>query len=351
MVVKHGRTARRGTLRDDGLRSTPDDDLRSTPDDGLRSIAAADDGRGWRATWRARWWVSVRVAAFLGLLAASLADLGCRSAGEVVEETIQEPASGRSYRIIEQRDSTVGAGAAEPVRPVLLVLHPYAFPAEQLLRVYRLRERAVSERDWILVVPEGERDRKGHPFWNASAACCGADPGGPDDVEFLRAVLDDVARRRRIDSTRVFVFGVSNGGFLAYRFACEASHRVRAIVSIAGAGPGPRDPACAPERPISLLHVHGVRDETIRFAGGTARGAEYPGAHDSIAPWLRFAGGAVTRRSDRLHWFGPRVEIELHRFPTHRVELWTVPEADHGLSGLHHAVPRLLDFFETSTED
>ncbi len=278
------------------------------------------------------------------------ASFGCRSTPEVDEVTVREPTTGRAYRILERRGGQSFGGQDEPARarPVLLVLHPYAYPAEQLVNAHRLRERAVQERDWLVVVPEGERDSEGNQFWNASAACCGAEPGGPDDVSFLHAVLDDVGRRRRVDTTRVFLLGVSNGGFLAHRFGCDASERVRAIVSVAAAGPGPEDPPCRPARPVSLLHVHGVLDETIRFSGGSARGARYPGVQDSVAPWLRFPGGTTIRRRGALRWFGSPFELETHHFPTHRVEVWTVPEGDHALSALRHAVPRLLEFLEAA---
>lgn len=300
--------------------------------------------------WLRSLWLRRLRSRLLATAVACAAIFGCRSASEVDEVTVHEPTTGRAYRILAQRSEAGGQGDPAPgeARPVLLVLHPYAYPAEELVNAYRLRERAVRGRGWLVVVPEGERDREGKQFWNASAACCGAEPGGQDDVSFLHAVLDDVARRRRVDTTRIFVLGVSNGGFLAHRFACDASERVRAIVSIAAAGPGPEDPPCRPARPVSLLHVHGVLDETIRFAGGTARGARYPAVEDSVAPWLRSPGGALSRRRGALRWFGPKVEIETHHFPTHRVEVWTVPEGDHALSALRHAVPRLLDFLEAA---
>src|SRR5690606_30485633 len=173
-----------------------------------------------------------------------------------------------------------------------------------------------------------------------------AEPGGPDEVAFLRAVLADVERRARFDRQRVLVFGVSNGAFMAHRLACDASERVRALVSVAGAGPGPRDAPCAPQRPVSVLQVHGARDETIRYAGGALGGARYPGARASLEPWLRFSPCRRTTHRRSLYWFGPSVEVESHACGTHRVELWTFPEGNHQLDPLWRVVPELLDFLE-----
>lgn len=280
------------------------------------------------------------------LLAASLFQgaLSCRSAGELRDELFVEPETGRGYRLVESR----ARGGVPQTRPLLMVLHPYAYSAAALVRDYRLEDRAVRDRDWVMVVPEGTRDSKGHERWNASAACCGAEPGGPDDVAFLRAVLADVERRTGFDRQRVFVLGVSNGAFLAHRLACEASAEVRAIVSIAGAGPGPSDPPCVPKQPVSVLQVHGARDETIQYTGGVLGGARYPGARASLEPWLRFSPCRRTTRRRSLYWFGPSVEVDSYACGAHRVELWTLPDGDHGLGPLRRVVSELLDFLENS---
>ena len=60
----------------------------------------------------------------------------------------------------------------------------------------------------------------------AARPCCGrARSLGLDDVGFLDAVLDDVARRVEIDATRIYEVGESNGAMLAYQYAAVRSHR------------------------------------------------------------------------------------------------------------------------------
>ncbi len=271
--------------------------------------------------------------------------VGCERGSEVAERTLVEPHTGRPYRIFERSTHRGAPGD----RPVLVVLHPFMVPPDTLLEAYRLRERAAADRDWVVVVPEGTRDAENNPRWNATKACCASEPNGPDDVGYLRSVLADLPRHTAFDETRIFLLGTSNGGFMAHRFACEASDQVRAIVSVSGAGPGPADPPCRPTHPVSVLQVHGVQDETILYQGGVRRGAPYPSARDSLGPWKKDSEDCQTSRTTRaVHLFGPRVEVETHVCPGRRVELWSIPRGDHNLSPIRHAVPDLLDFLESS---
>ena len=89
---------------------------------------------------------------------------------------------------------------------------------------------------------------------------------GVDDVRFLVALLDRVHHDAGTDSERVFATGISNGGMMAYRLACEASDHVAAIAPVAATLVFE---GCAPARPVSLLHIHGLADGNVPFAGGT----------------------------------------------------------------------------------
>jgi membrane protein implicated in regulation of membrane protease activity len=57
-----------------------------------------------------------------------------------------------------------------------------------------------------------------------------------DDSTYLHRLLDAVKSAYRVDPTRVYFVGHSNGGFMAYRMACEHATEITAIVSLAGAG-------------------------------------------------------------------------------------------------------------------
>jgi polyhydroxybutyrate depolymerase len=96
--------------------------------------------------------------------------------------------------------------------------------------------------------------------------CCGeASSNGVDDVGFARALVADVSTKMCVDPQRVYATGMSNGGHMAHRLACEAADLFAATASVAGilslAGP------CTPARPISMIQFHGTSDLIVGYAG------------------------------------------------------------------------------------
>jgi polyhydroxybutyrate depolymerase len=84
-------------------------------------------------------------------------------------------------------------------------------------------------------------------------------------VGFVLAVLDQVERDLPVDRDRVFATGISNGGMLAYRLACDASERFAAIAPVAATLV---TDGCNPTDPVSILHIHGLADGNVPFDGG-----------------------------------------------------------------------------------
>jgi polyhydroxybutyrate depolymerase len=172
--------------------------------------------------------------------------------------------------------------AAHP--PLLLILHGYGSDAvseERRLQLRRPAERA----GMIEVLPEGLKDSYGEQFWNATPACCAARGPETNDSGFLATLVDAVARRYHADRRRIYVTGLSNGGFMSHRMACDHAGVVAAIVSFSGAG-ALHAGACRPTEPVAVLEVHGTADASILYAGGHAF-AEYPGARQTVADWAR----------------------------------------------------------------
>lgn len=193
-----------------------------------------------------------------------------------------DPTSTRPFRVI------VPTGA-DHARPLVLALHGYSNDADRFATFLHLEDVAVG-RDAIVAVPNGISDARGNRFWNASDACCDRDHRAPDDSAYLLHVIESVEHRYRIDPARVYVIGHSNGGFMAYRLACDHADVITAIVSIAGAMPN--DAAgCRPSRPVSVLQIHGTTDGTILYSGGTIFGGNrYPSARTSVADWAAADG-------------------------------------------------------------
>ena len=278
--------------------------------------------------------------------------LGCGVATR--RQTFVEPGSAREYTVVSRADH-------DPKRParVLFSLHPYGNEPELLVESYRLVHHAVKERGWILVVPRGERDEMGLRYWNASAACCGFG-ARKDDRAYLRGVLADVRKRFAIDAASVSAIGVSNGSFMAQRWACDPVGELRVIVSIAGAGPGAEDPPCTPSVPVSVLHIHGDADDSVLYRGGTGdpqrlgQSGPYPSAPETVRAWLHVGSGAAASASARPQvtrtrtWSLSVVRREEHSLPGRSVRLWTVEGGDHGLPVLRRMVGEIFAFMDSA---
>jgi polyhydroxybutyrate depolymerase len=101
--------------------------------------------------------------------------------------------------------------------------------------------------------------------WNAGNCCARARDEEMDDVGFLRAVVADVKQRTSIDAGRVFAIGMSNGGMMSYRLACEASDVFRGIMAVAGTD---NTRSCRPAAPVPVLHIHARNDDRVLYDGG-----------------------------------------------------------------------------------
>ena len=92
--------------------------------------------------------------------------------------------------------------------------------------------------------------------------------GEPDDVAYLRALLDHIDARHPIDRTRVLVTGFSNGAGMSVRVACDAPELVAAVAPVGGGTVGATLDECAPTEPVPVMHVGGTDDSVIPYEAG-----------------------------------------------------------------------------------
>ncbi len=89
-----------------------------------------------------------------------------------------------------------------------------------------------------------------------------------DDVAYFEALLDDLESRVNVDLGRVYATGISNGGAMSHRLACELSERIVAIAPVGGAMQLTTSHPCEPPEPVAVLHIHGTDDPCWRYDGG-----------------------------------------------------------------------------------
>jgi polyhydroxybutyrate depolymerase len=167
--------------------------------------------------------------------------------------------------------------------PLVVVLHGYTSSGAQTESYFRLIPQS-DARGFLYAMPDGQTDRGGARYWNATDACCDFYRGGVDDSAYLSHLISAVRRYYSVD--RVFLVGHSNGAFMAIRMACEHADQITAIVGLNGAMWNDRS-RCHPSRPVSFLDIRSTADETIHYGGGLNGGdrVPYPSAETTDADW------------------------------------------------------------------
>ncbi|ACL64994.1 poly(3-hydroxybutyrate) depolymerase-like protein [Anaeromyxobacter dehalogenans 2CP-1] len=173
----------------------------------------------------------------------------------------------------------------DPKLPMLIVMHGWSFSPEATVPV-GLEPFALANHV-ILVVPEGIG-----LSWNAYGCCPPANVTGVDDVQFIADLIEDVAANHRLDRARVYASGISNGGGMAYRLACERPDLIAAIGSIAG---GMGEEECAPGRPVPVIEIHGDADWLSPYPEGYGPifGNYTRGAPGTVVFWAANNGCAL----------------------------------------------------------
>jgi polyhydroxybutyrate depolymerase len=159
--------------------------------------------------------------------------------------------------------------------PVVLSFHGFTSsgPAQQ---VSTNMDPLADREGFIVAYPNGIENS-----WNGGACCGQAAEEDLDDVGFTRALIADLGERGCIDERRVYATGMSNGGFLSHRLACEAADVIAAVAPVAGVlGIEPED--CVPSRPIPVIHFHGTADPLVPVEGADS----VPSVAESTEGWI-----------------------------------------------------------------
>ncbi len=164
--------------------------------------------------------------------------------------------------------------------PVLFDFHGSGSRPEQELEISGMR--AVAEEIGAhLVLPAARAPfAAGGHTWNAPP-----DAALPDDVRFVREVLDDVSRRVCVAPRAVFLTGFSGGGRFASELACAMPDRVAALAVVGGL----RAPPGCDGAPVPVLAFHGTADPINPYGGGGPAYWRY-GVDSAAAAWAHRNG-------------------------------------------------------------
>ncbi|MEM6289791.1 MAG: PHB depolymerase family esterase [Myxococcota bacterium] len=172
----------------------------------------------------------------------------------------------------------------DPTQPVPLVINLHAYlSSDDIQANFSNFDEAADEAGVVVAYPKAAFNS-----WNAGACCGQAQLAGNDDVGFVRAVVADVQGRGCVDPSRIYATGMSNGGFMTHRLACEAADLFAAVAPVAGVI-GLDDDDCTPSRPIPVMHFHGTADFVVSYYGGL-----FASVNDTIEGWVARNGCSAT---------------------------------------------------------
>ncbi len=107
--------------------------------------------------------------------------------------------------------------SSDQLRPVVIVLHGGGSKASEI-RIYSQFDRVAEREGFIAVYPESVGGNWNDGRRNDFSA---AQREQVDDVKFIRAVIDNVAKEHPVDCGRIFSTGISNGGITSHRLAAR----------------------------------------------------------------------------------------------------------------------------------
>jgi polyhydroxybutyrate depolymerase len=290
-------------------------------------------------------------------LVVALLVAGCSSASDDGEADPTGPteAAGTTLTVdLDDRPFRLHVPSSyDPAVPAALVvlLHGYSSNAVEAELYFQLTAES-DRRGFLYAAPDGTEDYQGAQFWNATPACCDFRGTGVDDAGYLRRLIETVESSHAVDTSRVYLVGHSNGGFMAHRMACENADVVTAIVSLAGAAPDD-EAQCTPERPVSVLQIHGTGDSTIPYDGGANAGNPFPSAETTVAMWRRLdgctdpEGDTVPPQDFDSAVPGPETTVTTYADGCGdgtRVALWSMADSRHVPALTAGFTPALVDF-------
>jgi len=150
--------------------------------------------------------------------------------------------------------------------PLVFNLHGYTSNAAQQ-ELYSGMNAVADTAGFLVCYPNGISSA-----WNVGWAFGST----AKDVSFISSLIDELHTKYGIDKDRVYACGMSNGGFMSYKLACELNDRITAIASVTGSMVPSQLSTCKPGRPVPVMEVHGTADQVVAYNGTAPISAPIP---------------------------------------------------------------------------
>jgi len=178
--------------------------------------------------------------------------------GNTIVDSIKSNNTFRQYRLYIPSNYT----GTTPI-PLIINLHGYTSNATQQ-QLYSNFMPIADTAGFLMVYPQGVNEPNGYPFWNAGLGSISY----VNDTLFLNQLIDSLSLLYNIDLNKVFMTGLSNGGFMSHYMACFCNRKITAIASVAGTF-FTFWPVCNPGKIVPMMHIHGTSDPTVPYYGNS----------------------------------------------------------------------------------
>lgn len=141
--------------------------------------------------------------------------------------------------------------------PVVFVFHGLGMSGT-LVRGMSAMDLTAETNGFITVYPDALGGR-----WNDGIQ----GDNGADDVRFVVDMLDSMSHKFKIDRRHVYACGISNGGYMVERLACEIPDRIAAIGVVAASASKAVCSRCNARRGMPVVFFLGTEDPLLVHEG------------------------------------------------------------------------------------
>lgn len=210
----------------------------------------------------------------LAVLLLSCSDDGGRHAGLIEYRTLMVVGEARDFVL------HVPKGVDVPGAGLILAFHHFGGTGIGFQRSSDL-DRIARDLGMVIAYPSAASS-----YWAEDCGCVPADETHlVGDTAFVSAMLDGLTEELGLDSGRQIAVGFSQGGFFAYRLACQMADRFRTVVAVGATLAGPVAERCEPALPVNVLAVISQQDQAVPWEGREAGAYTTLSAPETAAFW------------------------------------------------------------------
>lgn len=156
----------------------------------------------------------------------------------------------RSFTVIRPEPAVAGS-------PVLLMLHGRNGNGEAQANLAGAAAAVAAQGFWAVLPLSRDNEWEDDPTTSL----------GYDDVGYIARILDIMSADFSTDPTRAYASGMSEGGFMTQRLACELSDRIAAFAMVGATITTRLANTCEPALPRPMLFMHGTSDPIVPWNG------------------------------------------------------------------------------------